>query len=119
MAGFTGIRPLVDCAPQRCAGCSVGESEIYAEIKALTGVATSTLGSIFNKDHPEYSSCAKGLVRKPRSCVRMDFKKPDAMDGCGSPQPISDVVDNEVFPLEVAAQNGWTTCFVNLEQDRA
>jgi len=77
------------------------ESEIYAEIKALTGGATSTLGSIFNKDHPEYSSCAKGLVRNLDLASGLDFKKPDAMDGCGSPQPISDVVDNEVFPLEV------------------
>jgi 5-methylthioadenosine/S-adenosylhomocysteine deaminase len=77
------------------------ESEIYAEIKALTGGATSTLGSIFNKDHPEYSDCAKGLVRNLDLASGLDFKKPDANDGCGAPQPISDVVDNEVFPLEM------------------
>jgi hypothetical protein len=78
------------------------ESEIYAEIKALAGGATSTLGSIFNKDHPEYSACAKGLVRNLDLASGLDFKKPDEKDGCGAPQPIPDVVDNEVFPLEMA-----------------
>ncbi|QOZ55456.1 amidohydrolase family protein [Bradyrhizobium sp. CCBAU 53338] len=76
------------------------EVEIYAEIKALVGGATSSLGSIFDKDHPEYADCAKGLVRNLDLASGLDFKKPDDTDPCKSPQPIGDVVFNDVFPLE-------------------
>jgi 5-methylthioadenosine/S-adenosylhomocysteine deaminase len=78
------------------------ESAIYAEIKALTGGATSSIGSLYaTKEHSEYPDCAKGLVRNLDLASGLDIKKPDEKDGCGPPQPISDVVDNEVFPLEV------------------
>lgn len=76
------------------------EVEIYAEIKALVGGATSSVGSIFDKDHPEYVDCAKGLVRNLDLASGLDFKKPDDTDPCKSPQPIGDVVFNDVFPLE-------------------
>jgi len=76
------------------------ESEIYAEIKALIGGATSSVGSIYDKDHPEYADCAKGLVRNLDLASGLDFKKPNGTDPCKSPQPISDVVFNDVFPLE-------------------
>lgn len=76
------------------------EVEIYAEIKALVGGATSSVGSIYDKDHPEYADCAKGLVRNLDLASGLDFKKPDGTDPCKSPQPIGDVVFNDVFPLE-------------------
>jgi 5-methylthioadenosine/S-adenosylhomocysteine deaminase len=75
------------------------EAEIYAEIKALVGGATSTIGSIYDKDHPEYADCAKGLVRNLDLASGLGFKRDDT-DPCKSPQPIAEVVYNEVFPLE-------------------
>lgn len=51
------------------------ESEIYAEIKALAGGATSSVGSIFNPDHAEYAACAKGLVRNLDIASGLDFRE--------------------------------------------
>lgn len=78
------------------------ESAIYAEIKALAGGATSSIGSLYpTKDHPNNGDCAKGLVRNLDLASGLDRKNPDDNDGCGKVQPILDVVDNEVFPLEM------------------
>ncbi len=82
------------------------ESAIYAEIKALTGGATSSIGSLYpSKDYPNNADCAKGLVRNLDLVSGLDFKAPDPADKCGSrasaPQKIADVVDNEIFPMEL------------------
>lgn len=78
------------------------ESAIYAEVKALAGGATSSIGSLYpTKDHPNNGDCAKGLVRNLDLASGLDRKKTDDNDGCGKAQQILDVVDNEVFPMEV------------------
>jgi 5-methylthioadenosine/S-adenosylhomocysteine deaminase len=82
------------------------ESEIYAEIKALAGGATSVVGSLLpNKDHKDYGKCSLGLARNLDIASGFNFVPPDNNDPCeqkaGSPQPLLDVVDNEVFPLEL------------------
>lgn len=86
------------------------ESEIYAEAKALAGGATSSVGSIYIKDHSEFNVCAKGLVRNLDLISGLDFSKPlEDKDPCKSPQTISDVVYNEVFPLECWRMAAWIT----------
>jgi hypothetical protein len=80
------------------------ESEIYAEVKALAGGATSAVGSLLPIGHPENAKCAKGLARNLDMASGLPFTPPAASDPCdkgtGSTPPI-DVVDNEVFPLEL------------------
>lgn len=80
------------------------ESEIYAEIKALAGGATSVVGSLLPIGHPENAKCAKGLARNLDTASGLPFAPPAANDVCnkgsGSDAPI-DVVDYEVFPLEL------------------
>jgi 5-methylthioadenosine/S-adenosylhomocysteine deaminase len=82
------------------------ESAIYAEIKALIGGATSTLGSLYpTQDHPNNADCARGLLRNLDLVSGLDFKAPDPADRCGSrartPQKIADLVAYEIFPMEV------------------
>jgi hypothetical protein len=82
------------------------ESQIYAEIKAMAGGATSVVGSLLpTKDHPEYTACSTGLTRNLDLASGLPFTSPAADDPCekaaGSYQPLLDVVDNEVFPLEL------------------
>jgi 5-methylthioadenosine/S-adenosylhomocysteine deaminase len=82
------------------------ESEIYAEIKALAGGATSVVGSLLpTKDHPDNTACAAGLARNLDLASGLPFTPPDKDDACekkaGTFQPLLDVVDNEVFPLEL------------------
>jgi hypothetical protein len=67
----------------------------------LTGGATSTVGSLYpTQDHPNRADCAKGLVRNLDLVSGLQSNPPDPKDRCG-PQTIADVVDNEVFPLEL------------------
>jgi 5-methylthioadenosine/S-adenosylhomocysteine deaminase len=83
-------------------GCEV---EIYVEIKALAGGATSSLGTLFpNADHPNYRDCAASLVRNLDLRSDLPFTPPKQGDPCepAALQTLSDVVDNEVFPIEVA-----------------
>jgi 5-methylthioadenosine/S-adenosylhomocysteine deaminase len=80
------------------------ESEIYAEIKALAGGATSVVGSLLPIGHPENAKCSKGLARNLDLASGLPFTPPAASDPCnkgtGSDAPL-DVVDYEVFPLEL------------------
>jgi 5-methylthioadenosine/S-adenosylhomocysteine deaminase len=80
------------------------ESEIYAEIKALAGGATSVVGSLLPGTHPENAKCVKGLARNLDVASGLPFTPPAANDACnrgaGSDLPL-DVVDYEVFPLEM------------------
>jgi 5-methylthioadenosine/S-adenosylhomocysteine deaminase len=82
------------------------ESEIYAEIKALAGGATSVVGSLLpTAAFPNNGDCAKGLARNLDVASDLGFQKPGAADACavktGDKQGLLDFVDNEVFPLEV------------------
>ncbi|MEI9413111.1 amidohydrolase family protein [Mesorhizobium salmacidum] len=80
------------------------ESEIYAEVKALAGGATSVVGSLLPGSHPENAKCVKGLARNLDVASGLPFTPPAADDPCnkgaGSAIPL-DVVDYEVFPLEM------------------
>jgi 5-methylthioadenosine/S-adenosylhomocysteine deaminase len=75
------------------------EAEIYAEVKAIIGGATSVVGSL-NDLH-----CTQGLVRNLDVDSRLGFTAPKADDPCEQDakafQPLADFVDNEVFPMEV------------------
>jgi 5-methylthioadenosine/S-adenosylhomocysteine deaminase len=82
------------------------EAEIYAEIKAIVGGATSVVGSLLpNKDYPNNGACAVGLARNLDLASGLNFSKPNPSDKCetraGSYQQLLDVVDYEVFPLEL------------------
>ena len=83
------------------------EAEIYAEIKALIGGATSVVGSLLpSVDHPENKACSAGLVRNLDVSSDLPFTPPVAGDPCEPAdaskfQQLLDVVDNEVFPMEV------------------
>jgi 5-methylthioadenosine/S-adenosylhomocysteine deaminase len=82
------------------------ESEIYAEIKAIVGGATSVVGSLLpTKDHPDNAKCALGLARNLDLASGLSFTPPANNDPCekkaGAYQQLLDVVDNEVFPLEL------------------
>jgi 5-methylthioadenosine/S-adenosylhomocysteine deaminase len=75
------------------------EAEIYAEIKALAGGATSALGGLLN------SPCTAGLVRNLDTDSGLPKPTPPSTTACptqnGTDRTLLDVVDNEVFPLEV------------------
>jgi 5-methylthioadenosine/S-adenosylhomocysteine deaminase len=87
------------------------ESEIYAEIKALAGGATSVVGSFLpDSTHPKIEECAAGLVRNLDLKSDLAFVPPDNNDPCEPPeassdptklQPLLGLVDNEVFPMEL------------------
>lgn len=80
------------------------ESEIYAEIKALAGGATSVVGSLLPIGHPENAKCTRGLARNLDTASGLPFTPPASNDICnkgpGSDTPL-DVIDYEVFPLEL------------------
>jgi hypothetical protein len=82
------------------------ESQIYAEIKAIIGGATSVVGSLLpTNERPENADCALGLARNLDTASGLPFTAPAKDDPCeraaGTYQPLLDVVDNEVFPLEL------------------
>ena len=89
-------------------GAAACESEIYAELKALAGGATSVLGGLLrdDKNHPENQKCVAGLARNLDTDSGLPFVQPKPDDGCPTKpdtnRSILDVVDNEVFPLELA-----------------
>jgi cytosine/adenosine deaminase-related metal-dependent hydrolase len=94
-------------APHAVAMANVAcQAQIYAEIKALAGGATAVVGSLLpNVDHPEYTACAVGLTRTLDVASGLRFTTPSRDDPCekatGNYQPLLNVVDNEVFPLEL------------------
>ena len=81
------------------------EAEIFAEIKALAGGATSAVGSPVPDDkYPDNKACAKGLVRNLDTFSDLPFTPPAKDDPCqsqGTYQTLFDVVDNEIFPLRL------------------
>lgn len=82
------------------------EAEIFAEIKALAGGATSAVGSPAPADKfPDNKACAKGLVRNLDTFSDLPFTPPAKDDPCESKddyQVLFDVVDNEIFPIEMS-----------------
>lgn len=85
------------------AGCEV---EIYAEIKSLAGGATSSLGSLMGPatNPAQYRACAASLVRNLDLWSDLPFTPPKKKgDPCWSDTyTLLDVVDNEIFPMQVA-----------------
>ncbi len=83
------------------------QAEIYAEIKALAGGATSVVGSpVPSEEYPDNKGCAAGLVRNLDTFSDLAFTPPRLGDPCepadgAAYQPLFDAVDNEIFPLEV------------------
>jgi hypothetical protein len=87
-------------------GAASCETEIYAEIKALAGGATSVVGGLLkDKRFPDNEKCVVGLTRNldTASGITPTGPKPD---GCptkpDTDRTLLDVVVNEVFPLELA-----------------
>jgi 5-methylthioadenosine/S-adenosylhomocysteine deaminase len=87
-------------------GAAPCETEIYAEIKAIVGGSTSVLGGLLKDPlRPNNAKCVVGLARNLDTDAGMSFKPPAADDGCptkpDTDRTLLDVVDNEVFPLEL------------------
>lgn len=79
------------------------EVEIYVEIKALAGGATSSLGSLMPFAEPlKYRDCAASLVRNLDLWSDLPQPQPDKSCDPTDKQKLYDVVDNEVFPMQVA-----------------
>jgi 5-methylthioadenosine/S-adenosylhomocysteine deaminase len=82
------------------------EAEIFAEIKSLAGGATSAVGSPTPMDKfPDNKACAMGLVRNLDTFSDLPFTPPGKDDPCEPKddyQAIFDLVDNEIFPLEMS-----------------
>jgi 5-methylthioadenosine/S-adenosylhomocysteine deaminase len=82
------------------------EAEIYAEIKALAGGATSSLGGLLRSDaYPDNQKCVAGLVRNLDTDSGFQ-QQPVSDGGCPTAKAdtdrrLLDVVDNEIFPLEL------------------
>jgi 5-methylthioadenosine/S-adenosylhomocysteine deaminase len=83
------------------------EAEIYAEIKALAGGATSALGGLLrnDKDYPDNQKCVAGLVRNLDT--DSGFQQMTTDDKCVTKLPdtnrnLLDAVENEIFPLELS-----------------
>lgn len=82
-------------------GC---DADLYAEIKAIVGGATSTVGSLGPSKVDPHDDCIAGLARNLDFRSGLGFSLPPndpckPLDPAGSPE-LADVVDNEVFPLE-------------------
>jgi 5-methylthioadenosine/S-adenosylhomocysteine deaminase len=82
------------------------EVEIYAEVKALAGGATSVLGGLLrDPKKPENARCVMGLARNLDTDSGLIATPLDRGDDCATSlttdRTILDVVDNEVFPLEL------------------
>ena len=81
------------------------EAEIYAEIKALAGGATSVLGGLIRNDaYPDNQKCVAGLARNLDT--DSGFQQVATDDHCPTmktetDRKLLDVVDNEIFPFEL------------------
>jgi 5-methylthioadenosine/S-adenosylhomocysteine deaminase len=87
-------------------GAAACETEIYAEIKALAGGATSVIGGLLkDPQHPDNARCVVGLARNLDTDSGLPFTPPATNDGCPTKpetdRTLLDVVDNEVFPIEL------------------
>jgi cytosine/adenosine deaminase-related metal-dependent hydrolase len=87
--------------PHYAMGSAMCAAEIFGEVKALVGGATSVVGSI----SPDPNKCAKGLVRNLDVASALDFKPQQPTDACQQNlkkfQPLADHVVGDTFPLEV------------------
>jgi 5-methylthioadenosine/S-adenosylhomocysteine deaminase len=82
------------------------ETEIYAEIKAIAGGATSVLGGLLrDPQRPDNAKCVVGLARNLDTDSGLPFTPPATNDGCptdsGIDRTVLDVVQNEIFPMEI------------------
>jgi 5-methylthioadenosine/S-adenosylhomocysteine deaminase len=84
------------------------EAEIYAEIKALAGGATSALGGLLRSDtYVDNQKCVAGLVRNlDTDSGFTGFQQPTSDGACPTVKPetdrkLLDAVENEIFPLEL------------------
>jgi cytosine/adenosine deaminase-related metal-dependent hydrolase len=83
------------------------ETEIYAEIKALAGGATSVLGGLLrDPQHPENDNakCVVGLVRNLDTDSGLPFKPPvetECPTDPGIDRTLLNVVENAIFPMEL------------------
>ncbi|WP_181373197.1 amidohydrolase family protein [Massilia glaciei] len=86
--------------PHAALGGAICEAEIFGEVKALIGGATSVVGSLT----PDKLGCSRGLLRN----LDVDSglgPAPAAGEACQknpkAPQALFDLVVNDVFPLEI------------------
>jgi 5-methylthioadenosine/S-adenosylhomocysteine deaminase len=88
-------------APHAALGSAICEAEIFGEVKALIGGATSVVGSLT----PDKLNCSKGLVRNLDVNSELGFTQPQEGDACQAgaktPQALTDFVANDTFPLEI------------------
>lgn len=87
--------------PHYAMGGALCEAQIFGEVKALVGGATSVVGSL----SPDPSACAKGLVRNLDVSSGLGFTQPKPEDPCHKAsnklQAMADFVIGDTFPLEV------------------
>lgn len=79
------------------------EAEIYAEIKALAGGATSSLGGLLSKKDTDNQKCVAGLVRNLDTDSGFQQQTTDkaCLTNPGTDGTLLDAVENEIFPLEL------------------
>jgi hypothetical protein len=87
-------------------GC---KANLFAEVKALVGGATSIAGSFIGRTDAE-RACVAGLVRNLDHSA--GFPKPPSSPPCGGEaSPIPALVANEVFPIEATFEHlNWLRC---------
>jgi hypothetical protein len=87
-------------------GC---KANLFAEVKALVGGATSIAGSFIGRTDAE-RACVAGLVRNLDHSA--GFAKPPSSPPCGGEAPpIPALVANEVFPIEASFERlNWLRC---------
>ncbi len=81
------------------------EAEIYAEIKAIAGGATSVLGGLLrDAKYPDNAKCVAGLARNLDTDSGLPFAPPTGQACPTDPaidRTLLDVVENEIFPMEL------------------
>jgi cytosine/adenosine deaminase-related metal-dependent hydrolase len=83
------------------------EAEIYAEIKALAGGATSVIGGLLrDPQHPDNDNakCVVGLARNLDTDSGLPFKAPpdtECPTDAGTDRTLLNVVENAIFPMEL------------------
>jgi 5-methylthioadenosine/S-adenosylhomocysteine deaminase len=82
-------------------------ADLFAQVKAIAGGATSVVGSFFDKNHPYENECVGGLARNLD--VNSGFMKASlGQDPCvppaEGPKGLVDIVAYEVFPFELSRE---------------
>ncbi|MES3025725.1 MAG: amidohydrolase family protein [Pseudomonadota bacterium] len=86
--------------PHAALGSAICEAEIFGEVKALIGGATSVVGSLT----PDKLNCSRGLLRNLDVNSGLNLAPPASaacQKNAQAPQPLFDLVVNDVFPLEI------------------